>query len=211
MKFPVVYELLRAQRIIDVLGSMNDFCVTSKIVTGNIVTGTIEGNFDGVESGVIGYTCIGNLYIFSANDPRESKFEKEFPTYENNLAVLSMNGFFDGALMVMMEKLFKEIDVVDFAKSIIFTAIMANVNLNNSRIMENVKYDHNIAFVDIADVEPLSQLRALSLFEDTVGDTSKLILQYYGGEGLNKEEFEEIAMAYVDEVEPMEEVMLPQV
>ena len=113
--------------------------------------------------------------------------------------------------MVIMEKLFKEIDVVDFAKSIIFTAIMANVNLNNSRIMENVKYDHNIAFVDIADVEPLSQLRALSLFEDTVGDTSKLILQYYGGEGLNKEEFEEIAMAYVDEVEPMEEVMLPQV
>ena len=200
-----ICESIRRQIVINSLIE-NGYSIRKIVSVGSMLNCVIKGSIDGLQQDEeVGLLLHGNDVVFSYGK-MDVKCKRDITTFDGIIKTITFQGIYDGKLDVLVERILKESDVLDLYKVYPIQIAAAYVNQTDIALMGTVKFHDHIAFLSIEDFDPMCPLKAVSLFEDQIDTEAVLVMQYYGGENLNAEEFEKFMSDYVDDIEPMEEV-----
>ena len=160
----------------------------------------LEGNDDD-----IAFTFHNDSYNFVLDGSAKMHKMHSVETHENNLAQVAFYGFHSEMLDSLVTSLLENEDPVEQLSILIMRYALSVANIVDAELLLNgIRYDKKVATLDIASKYPASTLQKLAIFEDTINDSPKLVLQYKGDEHFDAAFFEDAMKSYVDELEPLD-------
>lgn len=202
-----IFENLRAQGVINgILEKLPGFELRDYTAVGNLTTGVLK--FPDGSGNEISFVLLDGNYMFMMNESSGMYKSKPVENYNGSMTQVSYYGFYDEKFDDLVCTEIASVDVIEKYHFMLFRFALAVIDVRDPEILYHcIEWNHVLAMLNIETYYEKGPLLKLLLFEDQIDGASKLVMQYKCTEEFDAETFEEVMMPYVDEIEPVDEML----